>query len=302
MRQQSLSLLICVLLLSALVMATGCAKKKIVPPDGSYTVKAPVPPSSTGPTALEPPSKWQKPKSYTINGKTYTTMSSAAGYAEEGYASWYGKDFHGRKTANGEVYDMYGMTAAHKLLPFNTPVRVTNLETGRSTILRVNDRGPFIKDRIIDLTYTAAQDIGMAETGVARVRVEALQEAGSSAVAEADLKDESAQPVKQAPKPSTLSVFAKPAMAAEPVAPARTPESFLPEGRYFVQIGAFGKQANADGLKERMEHQGRPCRVVHDEARDLWRVQVGPYAKVEQAEKAKDELAAVNDKSFVFAD
>ncbi len=294
MRQTSLPLLICAALLMALVLATGCAKKKIVAPDGSYTVKGPLPDAS-GPTPLEPPSKWQKPKSYTINGKTYTTMSSASGYTEEGYASWYGKDFHGRKTANGEVYDMYGMTAAHKLLPFNTPVRVTNLETGKSTILRINDRGPFIKDRIIDLTYTAAQEIGMADTGVARVRVEALEAVGDTAIAEATIKEEP----KAAPKP----VLATPAMAAEPVPFAKPkPESFLPEGRYYVQIGAFGKQGNADGLKERMNQQGKPCRVVHDEARGLWRVQVGPYAKVEQAEQAKADLASVNDKSFVFAD
>lgn len=295
MRQKTLPLFLVVAMLSALALATGCAKQKISPPD-SYGQKQPVPPAEpSGPTALEPPSKWQKPRTYVINGRSYTTLSSAAGYVEEGYASWYGKDFHGRDTANGEVYDMYGMTAAHKLLPFNTPVRVTNMETGKSTILRINDRGPFLKDRIIDLTYTAAQEIGMADAGTARVRIEALVQPSDTAIAEADLSD--------APKRSSIPSFVTPAMAAEPKRSAsRTPESFLPEGRYYVQIGAFGKQSNAEGLKNKMAQQGKPCRVVEDTTRGLWRVQVGPYAKVEGAENAKDELAAINDKGFVFAD
>ncbi|MFV0347597.1 MAG: septal ring lytic transglycosylase RlpA family protein [Halodesulfovibrio sp.] len=285
MRQKSLPLIFVCIMLAALALSAGCAKKTVSPPD-SYK---PAPQAeSSGPAPLQPPSKWQKPRTYTINGRSYTTMSSAAGFVEEGYASWYGKDFHGRKTANGEVYDMYGMTAAHKLLPFNTPVRVTNLETGKSTVLRVNDRGPFFKDRILYLTYTAAQEIGMAETGTARVRVEALQTPNDTAIAEATLQDE--------PQSSSFSLVSK-AVAAKP-----NPEVYLPEGRYFVQIGAFGKQSNAEGLKDRMVTQGKPCRVVFDDTRNLWRVQVGPYSKVEGAEQAKDELASINDRSFVFAD
>ncbi|UZP66206.1 septal ring lytic transglycosylase RlpA family protein [Desulfovibrio mangrovi] len=291
MRQKYLPFICMCIMLAALALSTGCAKKTVSPPV-PYKEK-PAVAEPAGPTPLQPPSKWQKPKTYTINGRSYTTMSSAAGFVEEGYASWYGKDFHGRKTANGEVYDMYGMTAAHKLLPFNTPVRVTNLETGKSTVLRVNDRGPFIKDRIIDLTYTAAQEIGMAETGTARVRVEALNTPSDTAIAEATLQEEPQQP-------KSFSMVSQ-AVAAEP-RPVAKPEAFLPEGRYFVQIGAFGKQSNAEGLKDRMTHQGKPCRVVFDDSRNLWRVQVGPYSKVEGAEQAKDELASINDRSFVFAD
>lgn len=101
-------------------------------------------------------------KTYTVRGKTYRPYLTADGYREEGVASWYGKDFHGRKTANGERYNMYAMTAAHKLLPLGTKVRVTHLGNGRSIVVRVNDRGPFVGNRIIDLSYGGAQKIGRA--------------------------------------------------------------------------------------------------------------------------------------------
>lgn len=113
-------------------------------------------------------------KPYSIGGKTYYPLLSSHGFREEGIASWYGKDFHGKTTANGERYDMYGMTAAHKILPFNTQVKVTNLTNGRSIIVRINDRGPFVANRVIDLTHTGASKIGMIGPGTARVRVETV--------------------------------------------------------------------------------------------------------------------------------
>jgi len=113
-------------------------------------------------------------KSYTVNGKTYYPLKSAQGYRQEGIASWYGKKFHGRKTASGERYNMYAMTAAHKTLPLNTTVRVTSLRTGRAIHVRINDRGPFVGGRIIDLSYTAAKNLGIITTGTGRVRVEAI--------------------------------------------------------------------------------------------------------------------------------
>ena len=113
-------------------------------------------------------------KPYTIRGQTYHPLESAAGFSEEGIASWYGKDFHGKTTANGERYNMYGMTAAHKLLPFGTEVRVTNKNNGKSIVVRINDRGPFVANRVIDLTKTGAESIGMIGPGTAPVRLEAL--------------------------------------------------------------------------------------------------------------------------------
>lgn len=107
-------------------------------------------------------------------GRTYKVLDKAEGYAETGIASWYGSDFHGKKTANGEIYDMYGRTCAHKTLPLGTKVRIKNIENGREVEARVNDRGPFVDGRIVDLTLTIAKDLGMADQGIAMVRVEPL--------------------------------------------------------------------------------------------------------------------------------
>ncbi len=114
------------------------------------------------------------PDTYAIDGVTYRVMDTSAGYREVGLASWYGGYFHGRRTSSGDVYDMYRMTAAHKSLPLPTYVRVTHQGNGRSVVLRVNDRGPFVEDRIIDLSYAAAAKLGMADSGTAPVEVVAL--------------------------------------------------------------------------------------------------------------------------------
>lgn len=113
-------------------------------------------------------------KPYTIRGKTYYPLLSAHGFREEGIASWYGSDFHGKKTANGERYDMHGMTAAHKLLPFGTKVKVTNRNNGKSIVVRINDRGPFVSNRVIDLTKTGAQKLDMIAQGTAPVSLETI--------------------------------------------------------------------------------------------------------------------------------
>lgn len=118
------------------------------------------------------------PASYTVFGKTYRVMDSAVGYYATGIASWYGTKFHGRQTSSGEPYDLYQLTAAHRSLPIPTYVRVTNLENGRTTVVRVNDRGPFHSDRIIDLSFAAAVKLGFHNMGTARVRVESLETDG----------------------------------------------------------------------------------------------------------------------------
>ncbi|EGB14215.1 rare lipoprotein A [Pseudodesulfovibrio mercurii] len=115
-----------------------------------------------------------KTKPYTVLGRTYYPLQSADGYDEIGLASWYGADFHGRKTANGQTYNMYGVSAAHKTLPLGSRVRVTNLENNRSVVLTINDRGPFVNERILDLSYGAAKKLGTVESGVAKVRVTSL--------------------------------------------------------------------------------------------------------------------------------
>ena len=128
------------------------------------------------PSETETPVKpTQKTGSYVINGKKYYPITDSSGFIQVGEASWYGKKFHGRKTANGETYDMHKKSAAHKILPFDTVVKVENLSNGKYTIVRINDRGPFMKGRIIDLSLAAAKEIDLVGPGVARVRITALK-------------------------------------------------------------------------------------------------------------------------------
>jgi rare lipoprotein A len=118
--------------------------------------------------------------SYTINGKTYYPMKKVSpGYNQKGIASWYGPGFHGKKTASGEIYDMYAMTAAHSVLPLNTMVKVTNLNNDKEIVVRVNDRGPFVHDRVIDLSLAAARDLGMVQNGTVPVKVSVIGPADS---------------------------------------------------------------------------------------------------------------------------
>lgn len=137
-------------------------------------------------------SSWRKggsagTKPYTVRGKTYYPLKSAHGFMEEGVASWYGPGFHGKTTANGERFNQYAMTAAHKLLPLGTTVRVTHLDNGRSILVRINDRGPFVEDRVIDLSRAAATRLQMMGTGTARVRVQSVGDV-AQASSDGDIK------------------------------------------------------------------------------------------------------------------
>lgn len=122
----------------------------------------------------EPISYYGNPISYRNDGKTYHVLKSSRGFRQKGLASWYGADFHRKRTSNGEIYDMYGISAAHKTLPLPSYVKVTNLSNGRSIIVRVNDRGPFHSDRVIDLSYAAASQLGFVHLGTAKVSIEAV--------------------------------------------------------------------------------------------------------------------------------
>jgi rare lipoprotein A len=155
-----------------LLMLCSCAKSVPPSPPAPYPKAGTQAPAPSRTPAQSAPPATQRP--YTVFGKTYQPLPSAHGYIEEGVASWYGPDFHGRSTACGERYDMHSMTAAHRILPMHTQVRVVNLENGRSIVLRINDRGPFAKERIIDLSYAAARELDIVRRGTARVRVESL--------------------------------------------------------------------------------------------------------------------------------
>jgi rare lipoprotein A len=197
----------------------------------------------------EPRSRYGNPRQYEVFGKTYYTMQSASGYREKGIASWYGKKFHGRKTSSGEVYDMFAMTAAHKTLPLPTYVRVTNLENGRSVIVKVNDRGPFHDNRLIDLSYSAATKLGIIAKGTGLVHVEAISPG--------------AQP--------TEAVVAKP--SPEPVSSAKL----------FLQVGAFSSQERALSVKSRLETEVTDnvfITPIEASMGMLYRVRVGPINSV----------------------
>ncbi len=209
---------------------------------------------------VEARSRGGNPASYFVFGQRYHVLPSAVGHVERGTASWYGPGFHAARTSSGEPYDMYAMTAAHKTLPIPAYARVTNLRNGRSVVVRINDRGPFVGDRIVDLSYTAAWKLDMLRTGTAPVELRVLSPgADVPAVMQAGT-----------PAPSTPS-------AAAPVPPPSTPA--VTPARTTLQAGAFFNAANAQGLVERLAAAGignaavRPTRAGE---RTVWQVRVGP--------------------------
>ena len=167
------------LLLIALAMTASMLRADpLAPQDYAPSLAALAPWEDAVPIA-DPILKHGNTSPYKVDGKTYSVLRSANGYLEEGFASWYGMKFHGRSTSNGEIFDVYGATAAHRSLPIPSYVRVTNLLNQRSVVLRFNDRGPFRADRIMDVSYQAAVELGFAEQGTAAVRVEALSLEGT---------------------------------------------------------------------------------------------------------------------------
>jgi rare lipoprotein A len=203
---------------------------------------------------------------YSVFGVGYRPLASASGYRERGVASWYGKKFHGQHTSNGETYDMYAMTAAHKTLPLPSYARVTNLNNGKSVIVRVNDRGPFLDNRLIDLSYAAAYRLGILGTGTGIVEVEGLS------------GDEPATTVAAAP-PARLSPIATAEAATAP--------------RLYLQAGAFGNRDNADNLRNRLvEAKIVPVHVEPAQVggQALFRVRIGPLDSVEASDRMAEQV------------
>ncbi len=205
---------------------------------------------------------------YSALGRTYTPLNDDRPFRQRGFASWYGKQFHGNRTASGEKYDMLGMTAAHPTLPIPSYVRVTHVKSGASVILRVNDRGPFKHDRVIDLSYAAAVKLGIAAAGTGEVEVVRLTHAdiraGRTGGAASAARDDSAPTLPASPRallPSPPAALATAPMVGAPVgvAPGAAPQSAggpassaAAAGRWSVQLGAFGVAANAQALRERV--------------------------------------------------
>lgn len=193
----------------------------------------------------EPRSKYGNPANYTVAGKTYFIMNSAAGYDETGLASWYGTKFHGRRTSSGEAYDMLALTAAHKTLPIPSYATVTNLDNGRRTIVRINDRGPFHDDRIIDLSYAAAVKLDYHGVGTARVRVETITfDALATTVDTGRSYTLQAGAFAHLASADALQVQLK-ALIEHPVSVVQTPEDHL----YRVRIGPISGEAALEKVK-----------------------------------------------------
>ncbi len=202
----------------------------------------------------------QKP--YKINGVRYTPLASATGFVQIGLASWYGKKFHGRKTANGETYNMYAMTAAHKTLPLGTWVSVHNLGNNRKIVVRINDRGPFVYGRIIDLSYTGAKKLGVLDPGTAKVRVTALGRATSYSEK------------------------------------TKTPIAFTPvdywKGNFTVQVGAFQVKGNAEKYRYKLSknYQNAHIKIFADDRGTFYRVRIGRFTNLKDAVRFSDKLMA----------
>lgn len=207
---------------------------------------------------------------YTVLGKTYTVLPDSKGFVEQGIASWYGNKFHGRKTSNGEIYSMYGMTAAHKNLPIPSYVRVTNLDNGRQVVVRVNDRGPFHEGRVIDLTYAAASKLGFVKLGTAPVRVEAVGPGDQSATAQMAF-------VTAAPHQLSSASSSAPTVAM-PKAPApKHSAGYQLPANTFLQAGAFSNLSAAENLQARIDAlTPLPVSVMPPVNDSLYRVRVGP--------------------------
>lgn len=214
----------------------------------------------------EPQSRYGNPESYEVFGERYYVLDSSDDFVQRGIASWYGKKFHGRRTSNGETYDMYAMTAAHKNLPLPTYVEVRNLSNNKRVVVRVNDRGPFHDNRIIDLSYTAARKLDVVAKGTALVEVRAIHNKGQS----------------------KSSVIVK-----KEGAPVRAITSVAPTNGFYIQVGAFSEALNAHRLQDRLEAlDDNLIRVnqVNVKGQVVYRVQIGPIHDIDKVDSIIEQL------------
>ena len=231
---------------------------------------------------------------YTVMGKNYTPMTRLAPYRARGIATWYGRRYHGQQTSSGEIYDMYQMTAAHTTLPIPSYARVTNLANDKSVVVRINDRGPFHSDRLIDLSYTAAYKLGVLGGGRALVEVETIIPDGTMQIAPS---------VAASPAPADAPVADAAASAPEPVAAPPVVAVTAERKGVFLQLGAFGSQDNADNYLARLRAQvDWLAPALHVYPKDgLFRVHAGPYASQAAARTAADRIShALGIKSMVL--
>ncbi len=238
---------------------------------------------------------------YMVLGRDYVPATALKRYRERGIASWYGRKFHGEKTSTGEIYDMYKMTAAHPTLPLPSYARVTNVSTGKSVVVRVNDRGPFLHDRIIDLSYAAANKLGIAQSGSGLVDVEAIIP-GDLLLAGASPSLAGTSPPLVAASPPLASASPPPATVAVAEAlPSPAPDIpvAVALGGFAVQLGAFANYANAQNFLAHVQNQlaSLPVEAKVRQVGGLFRVYVGPYPDREDARRIAERLKS----AFGFA-
>ncbi|OGT00727.1 MAG: hypothetical protein A3F73_11610 [Gallionellales bacterium RIFCSPLOWO2_12_FULL_59_22] len=225
----------------------------------------------------EPPHRYAN-RPYVALGKTYTPLTAAGNHKERGIASWYGKKFHGQRTSSGEVYDMYSMTAAHPTLPIPSYARVTNPASKKFVVVRINDRGPFLHERVIDLSYTAAHRLGIIGSGSAEVEVESIAaDTSLNTLARPDT-------VQSRPLEKAEAAVASSAPAASPAAAAGS--------NIYLQLGAFKSAEAAESFMEQMRAKlGETAKQLGVFVKDgLNRVQLGPYANHDEARSNADSL------------
>ncbi len=206
-----------------------------------------------------PESRYGNPDSYTVFGKTYYVLDSAAGYDKTGIASWYGTKFHGHRTSSGETYNMYKFTAANKVLPLPTFVRVTNRNNGKSVIVKVNDRGPFHEGRIIDLSWAAAKKLGITQTGTAPVRVVAIVPQAKSA-------------------------------AVNKPAHSQDQSNTTQQAQLYLQVGAFSRVTSASDMQNRVNANTQLPSASIVMRSGLYKVWVGPFSSNTQRQQAQQQL------------
>jgi len=267
------------LLLPALVMLVGCASSPSATPAspnaGRYQISQDRAPTrvlmasevrDVVPTAINRTMAGNR-SPYEVLGKRYRVMSSEEGYFERGVASWYGEKFHGHKTSNGEIFDMYEVSAAHKSLPIPSFLKVTNLDNNRSIVVRVNDRGPFHGDRIIDLSYAAAVKLGYADRGTARVELEAIVVKGDA-------------PRERIEQPQLARV------GGGKIA------------NQYLQVGAYSMRGSAQEVAKQLQGLTRqPVRIEEvrsSQGQTLHRVRIGPLSDLAEVDMLKARVASAN--------
>lgn len=286
-------------ILAALLSACGTVSERsgfFTPEDSApqhYTID--IDSISNAEPRIEPPSPYGNPESYTVGARRYYPLKTNKGYRERGIASWYGTKFHGRRTSSGEPYDMFAMTAAHKTLPLPTYLEVTNLDNNRKVIVRVNDRGPFLPNRLLDLSYAAAVKLDLLKTGTAPVEIRAIDPVEyrqrltqNSPESSDDLSADTAAIIRTE---SDNDMAAPPVMAAPSDGTSASADTAI-----YLQVAAFSDRRNAERLRQRLSTitaTGIQIQTALKDNMNLYRVNLGPIPSSAEADRIASQIIAM---------